>query len=289
MGSVTATQSVSAVRAAQRNRTRALVVPREHGAWGLLFVPLFTGVVVGAASAQRIWPLVLFTLVALCLFWLRTPAESLLGTTPLSAQTAEERRVALLACAGLALVSGGCLAGLFWNGRNPELLIFGGVAGLAFASQTLLMKQGRRMRIAAQLMGAIGLTSTAPAAYYVASGHLDLRAWVLWAANWVFAANQIHYVQLRIHTVRAATFEEKCERGWQFFVGQVLVVMVLMAAVYLRAIPVLVACAFLPALTRGLWWFFRPPQPLQVRSLGWSEMKQGVAFGILFAVASILV
>jgi len=266
---------------------RALVVPREHGAWGLLFVPLFTGVIVGAASAQRVWPLVLFALVALCLFWLRTPAESLLGSTPLSAQTNAERRVAWIACLGLAFISAGCLAGLFWNGRNRELLIFGGVAGLAFAAQTALMKQGRNLRMAAQLVGAIGLTSTAPAAYYVASGHLDLRAWVLWTANWMFAANQIHYVQLRIHTVRAATFEEKCQRGWPFFVGQVLVVMALMAAVYMRTIPALVACAFLPALARGFWWFFRPPQPLQVRSLGWSEMKQGVAFGILFAVASI--
>jgi hypothetical protein len=214
--------------------------------------------------------------------------ESLLGTTPLSAQTAEERRVAWIACVGLAFISAGCLAGLFWNGGNRELLIFGGVAGLAFAAQTVLMKQGRKLRMAAQLVGAIGLTSTAPAAYYVASGHLDLRACVLWAANWMFAANQIHFVQLRIHAARAATFEEKCDRGWRFFVGQVLMIMALMAAVYMRAIPALVACAFLPALARGFWWFFRAPQPLQVRSLGWSEMKQGVAFGILFAVASIL-
>ena len=140
----------------------------------------------------------------------------------------------------------------------------------------------------AQLVGAIGLTATAPAAYYVASRQLDMRAWRLWAANWMFAANQIHYVQLRIHTVRAATFEEKCLRGWQFFVGEVLMIMALVAAVYLRAIPALVALAFLPALARGFWWFFSAPQPLQVRNLGWSEMKQGVVFGIVFAVASVI-
>jgi YwiC-like protein len=288
MSSILVADQVSDPRSSQRARTRALVVPREHGAWGLLFVPLFTGVAVGAASAQRVWPLVAFTLVALCLFWLRTPAESLLGTTPLSAQTNAERRVAWLACIGLAFISAGCLAGLFWNGRNRDLLIFGGVAGLAFAAQTVLMKQGRKLRMAAQLVGAIGLTSTAPAAYYVASGHLDLPAWVLWAANWMFAANQIHFVQLRIHAARAATFEEKCDRGWRFFVGQVLMIMALMAAVSMRAIPAMVAAAFLPVLMRGFWWFFRAPQPLQVRSLGWSEMKQGVAFGILLAVASTL-
>jgi hypothetical protein len=53
-----------AVGAAQQTRTRALIVPREHGAWGLLLVPLFTGVVAGFASEHRIWPLLMFTVAA---------------------------------------------------------------------------------------------------------------------------------------------------------------------------------------------------------------------------------
>ena len=54
-------ETSDAVRAAQQTRTRALIVPREHGAWGLLLVPLFTGVVAGVASEYRIWPLLMFT------------------------------------------------------------------------------------------------------------------------------------------------------------------------------------------------------------------------------------
>src|ERR1039458_4845031 len=38
------TENSEAASAAQRARRRALIVPREHGAWGLLLVPLFTGV-----------------------------------------------------------------------------------------------------------------------------------------------------------------------------------------------------------------------------------------------------
>jgi len=53
--------------------------------------------------------------------------------------------------------------------------------------------------MAAQLAGAIGLTCTAPAAYYVGTGRLSERAFVLWAAHWIFAGNRIHFVQLRIH------------------------------------------------------------------------------------------
>jgi|SRR5271166_4138936 len=276
------------VHRAQHARTRALIVPREHGAWGLLLVPLFTGAAVGIASAHRAWPLVLFPVAALALFWLRTPVESLLGTNPLSAQTPAERRIALIVSAALAAVSAACLAGLLWNGRNRELLLLGGMAALAFVFQTWLMKLGRKLRMAAQLLGAIGLTCTAPAAYCVATGHMDARAWVLWAANWIFAGNQIHFVQLRIHAARAATLREKFTRGRGFFLAQILLLPVLAAAVRGQAMPALVTLAFLPALVRGFYWFFRRPQPLLVKSLGWSEMRQGVAFGILLAAALIL-
>jgi hypothetical protein len=39
------------------------------------------------------------------------------------------------------------------------------------------------------MVGTAGLTSTAPAAYYVVTGHLDPLAWSLWAANFLFAKN----------------------------------------------------------------------------------------------------
>ena len=283
-----AIDTASSVHPGRQSRTRALIVPREHGAWGLLFVPLFTGIVVGAASAHRILPLGLFALAALALFWLRTPVESLLGTTPLTAQTSGERKIAFAVSGGLALLAASCLAGLLWGGRNSELLLFGSFAALAFLVQTFLMRSGRKLRMSAQLVGAIGLTCTAPAAYYLATASLDQQAWWLWAANWMFAFNQIHYVQLRIHSGRAATFDEKCQRGQWFFLGQMLLIMILICAAYLHLIPKLAVIAFLPALARGFFWFFSAPGPLQVRSLGWSEMKQGILFGVLLAVTSLM-
>src|SRR5438309_3859641 len=33
--------------------------------------------------------------------------------------------------------------------------------------------------------------------------------------------------------------------------------------------------------------FFRKPEPLDVKRLGWSEMKHGIAFGILLAISVI--
>ncbi len=276
------------VRSVQQARFRALVVPREHGAWGLLLVPLFTGAAVGLAATQRAWPMVLFSVAALTLFWLRTPVETLLDTTPLTAQTPVERRASLLVSAALGAVSAACLTALLWNGRNRELLLLGGISVIAFVSRTLLVKIGRKLRMTAQLLGAIGLTCTAPAAYYVATGHLDARAGMLWAANFIFAGNQIHFVQLRIHAARVATVAEKFGRGRLFYLGQILLLPILGAAAYWRLMPALVMLAFIPGLVRGFYWLFSGYRPLQVRSLGWSELRQGILFGILLAAAMIL-
>ena len=271
--------------AAQRARARALIVPREHGAWGLLLVPLFTGVAAGTASAPRLWPLLVFTIAALSLFWLRTPVESLLGTAPLTAQTSRERWTALIASVLLAGVAAACLAGLMWKGRNLQLLLLGAAAGVALVAQAVLRGLGRWARMAAQLVGTMCLTCAAPAAYYVGTGHLDRRAFALWAANWIFAGNQIHFVQLRIHAARASNFSEKFARGRVFFLAQLVLLAFLIFASLRGAVPPLMIIAFVPVLIRGTQWFFRKPEPLDVKSLGWSEMKQGVVFGILTAIA----
>ncbi len=281
------TENSEAVSAAQRARRRALIVPREHGAWGLLLVPLFTGVAAGFAPAHRAWPLLVFTVATLSLFWLRTPLESLMGTGSLTVHTTGERWTALIASACLGAVSVACLGGLMWNGRNSELLSLGAAAAFAFVVQTILRMFGRRARMAAQLAGTIGLTCTAPAAYYIGTGRLDERALVLWAANWIFAGNQIHFVQLRIRAARATTFSGKLDQGRFFFLAQPVLLVALALASRWSVLPPLAIIAFVPALVRGTQWFFRKPESLDVKKLGWSEMKHGVAFGGLLALAFI--
>lgn len=280
-------EKCDALHAAQQARIRALVIPREHGAWGLLLVPLFTGVVAGFASEHRIWPLLMFTVAALSLFWLRTPVESLIGTSSLTASTESERRTAFIASMLLAALATACLAGLMWKGQNLQLLLLGGATALAFLVQSVLRSLGRKTRMTAQLVGAIGLVCTAPAAYYIGTGRFSERAFILWLANWIFAGNQIHFVQLRIHSARATTFSEKLAHGRLFLLAQPVLLASLVVAAFWRVLPPLAIVAFLPALVRGTLWFFKKPEPLDVRSLGWSEMKQGVAFGLLLAVAFI--
>ncbi|HKW67119.1 MAG TPA: YwiC-like family protein [Terriglobales bacterium] len=268
-----------------RIRLRALVVPREHGAWGMLLVPLATAAAVGIMRGGKALPLLLFLLAALAVFWLRTPLESWLGTTPLRAQTAVERRALLVFILSLSSLAALMFTALFWGGQNRALLPLGAVVMLAFMAQAALKKLSRRFRMAAQVVGAIGLTATAPAACIVAAGRFDSVAAALWLANWLFAGDQIHFVQLRIHAARAQGAGEKLRRGRAFLAGQLCLAAVLIAAASSGVLPWLALLAFAPVLFRGIAWFLRSAQPLAVRRLGWSELAHALAFGVLLVVA----
>ena len=260
-------------------RLKSLVIPREHGAWGILLVPLATGAAVGVSGFASVGAVTLLAFVALSLFWLRTPVESWLGAGPLRVQTEAERNSVIAAIALLGSVAILSASALLWISNRSGLLQLGLIAAVIFALQAALKKRGRRYYMAAELIGAAGLTATAPAAYLVATGRLDSIALLLWLANWTFASNQIHYVQLRIHSARITAGMEKLGRGLGFFLGQATLASLLLTAWLVGLFPALAALAFVPALVRGFYWFLPGPQPLAVRRLGWTELSHSIVFG----------
>ena len=210
MGQIAALPLVAPVRALTDSpapspeRLKALVVPREHGAWGILLVPLLVGGAVGMHFQGKIEPVILLLGAALSLFWLRAPVESLLGIGVMRAQPGEERRHVISAIALAAALSFFFLAILLPEWNTQRLFPLAAAVVLAFAAQAALKKIGRSARMASQIVGAIGLTVTAPAAYCVATGRLDRLALGLWLATFFFSANQVYFVQLRIHGSKLA-------------------------------------------------------------------------------------
>lgn len=272
----------------QNSRLKTLVIPREHGAWGMLMVPLATGAVVAARSDVNVVALTLFLVAALSLFWLRTPAEAWLGTSAIKAQSPQERSLVLRTSLGIAMVAVLAIGTLFFMGFSRGLRTIGVASTLAFAAQALVKKLGRRGRMPAQVIGAIGLTSTAAGAYYVATGILNHTAIALWVANWLFAGDQVHFVQVRIHSSRASSVSEKVRQGYSFLSGQGILLAVLIALSLLKVFPNAVVLAFVPVLTRGTLWFLRGRQPLDVHKLGFSELAQALIFGALLCAAFLM-
>lgn len=272
----------SAMEKARRERNRALIVPREHGAWGLLLVPMVTAAGVAFRQNTNVFPFVLLLTAALSLFWLRTPLESLLGISAMRAETKEERGSVAFVVLYLAIVAVLASSMLLWAGQNPLLWLIGAAAGVAFVVQAVLRKMGRHTRMLSEIVGTIGLTASAPAVYYVITGKFGITGWMLWLANLMFAGNQIHYVQIRIHTCKLSGLHAKLARARTFALGQLAMAAVLGATCWLGWMPWLVLLAFVPLLLRGFYYFVEKPAPLRVRRLGWNELAQAIVFCVLF-------
>ena len=265
-------------------RRRSLIIPREHGAWGILLVPLVTGASVGLWAGGAASGLAPFSIVALALFWLRTPVESWIGSAPIRARTPDELRFVRNAALVLAAVLLSALIWLFWGGQNLALPGIGAAAGVAFLMQAILKGIWRKARTAAQMIGAAGLTSTAPAAYCIVIGHLDTTAWALWVANLLFAINQIQFVQLRIHAAHTANRGEKLSAGRWFLIGQLILMALLAVACTGHYFRWYAAAAFLPVLLRGFAWFAARSEVLAIQALGKSELVYACAFGVLLVL-----
>lgn len=265
---------------ASAGRRRSLIVPREHGAWGILLVPMLTGACVGLGTGGGAAGLAPFSIAALALFWLRTPVESWIG---IRARTPDELSLMRNIAIALVVVSLSGLIWLFWGGQNRVLLWIGAAAETAFVVQSVRKRIWRRARAASQMIGAAGLTATAPAAYCVVTVSLDVMAGSLWAANFLFA-NQIQFVQLRIHAAHTANRNEKISAGRWFLAGQIILMAVLAVACAEKLFGWYAAMAFLPVLLRGFAWLAVEPQSLAVQALGKSELAHVCTFGILLVL-----
>ena len=273
--------AVSGINNVHPSRTKSLVIPREHGAWGILLVPLVTAGCVGFLHGNGILEFIQFLTAALALFWLRTPLEVLLGSSTMHAHTAEEKKTVWQATLIISSFAALPLYLLFRNGQHLGLIFIGAIAGAAFATQACVKLFGRRMRMPAQMIGAIGLTSTAAGAYYVVTGRLDSLAYALWAANWLFACDQIHYVQLRLRNAKVTGRRNRFSRGWAFLVLQGLMLVVIASLSLASYLPLFAVVAFTPIVVRGIVWVFQKPEVLDVQWLGITELLHAITFGVL--------
>jgi hypothetical protein len=174
---------------------------------------------------------------------------------------------------------------LFYRSLISGLLIIGAVSALAFGLQALVKRAGRGGRMPAQIIGAIGLTSTAAGAYYACSHGIGRVGLALWLANWLFAADQVHFVQVRIRGSRLHQTAQKLKQAKGFFTGQIVLVAVVAGLSYLGLFPKFALLAFAPVLVRGFRWSFEGAKPLDVHKLGFSELKHALIFGTLLCVA----
>lgn len=267
-------------------RRRALIWPREHGAWGMLFVSLITGAAAGFSSMDNLPRLLWLALAATAAFSLRTPLENALPSSPLRPRSRAEWRWVAAAMTVFALSCALAVAMLAHDGALGLIWIPGTVAAALFALQAAIKRAGRMGRLLAEIVSAFGLTVVAMAAWAVAAGRFGPQAVVLWLLNGLFATNQILYVQLRIQEARPSKHSSRSRDRAIFQAVEAFTAAILLAAWRGSLMPALALVAFLPVLTRGGLWSIRPSKkPLQIHRLGKSELAHAILFGLLLIFA----
>jgi hypothetical protein len=265
-----------------------LLVPREHGTWGLLLFPLISGAIVGysaspnASSKAALW----FLLTALSAFLIYQPLESLLGLSLIKARSQRQQRIAILSVIALAVIATAGVLELFHLHRG--LVLGFGLVALGCFGVRILLGSSRSMRVPRQLIGALGLSSTAAGAYYAASGRIDWTGILLWLASWLFAAGQIEYVHLRISTAQVRSRRQKARLSLTVCFLHLLMIGASITATFAGFAPLLLALVFVPSIIRVGVWLARPWRPLGVHILGLSELLQGLLFNILLVSAFLI-
>ncbi len=265
-----------------------LLVPREHGTWGLLLFPLISGAIVGYVASPKtsVKPALWFLLTALSAFLIYQPLESLLGLSLIKARSQRQQRIAILSVIALAVIATAGVLELF-NLRRGMVLGFGLMALGCFGVR-LLLGTSRPMRVPRQLIGAMGLSSAAVGAYYAASGRIDRTGILLWLASWLFAAGQIEYVHLRISTAQVRSQRQKVRSSLGVCFLHLLMIGASITAAFAGFAPFLLALAFAPSVIRVAVWLVKPWQPLGIHILGFSELLQGLLFNVLLIFAFII-
>ena len=264
-----------------------VLVPREHGTWGLLLFPLISGAIIGyRAQNASLQPALWFLLTALSAFLIYQPLESLLGFSVIKARSQRQQRAAIISVIALAVIAtAGALELFHWH---RGLVVGFGLVALGCFAVRILLGSSRPLRVPKQLIGALGLSSAAAGAYYAATGRIHGTSILLWLASWLFAVGQIEYVHLRISTAQVRLRRQKLRSSMAVCFLHLLMIGASITAAFAGFAPFLLALAFVSSLIRLSVWLTRPWRPLGVHILGVSELLQGLLFNILMIGAFLL-
>ncbi len=262
-----------------RSRLR---LPKEHGAWAMLYVPMLVGMLVAGSVS---WGVVLFVLAATFLFIAR---ESLLiwwRARTRGAARYDARRMMLIYL-GLAGMFGAPLILVY---RLFYLVPLGAVILLLLIFNTRQAVRREDRTTSGELVAILGLTSTSAAAHYVARGTLEATAFWLWSLAALYFASSIFYVKLRVYSLnqRKEQLRRETWRQCALYHGFLAVSLALLALT--GSSNLFILAAFSPVLIRSFWHLARPANQLNLRRVGVLELIYSLVFLVFITLTFRLV
>ena len=260
------------------------IVPKEHGAWAVLYGAFLAGVGV----AGRVTVPVMLLLGGLTLLAFANGALTLALRSARSPLPAEARRRAL---AWLVVYTAGaqtCLAPLVLWYRMVFLLAFALAAACLVALRAFFVWEGDERSLPGELIGTAGLALVGPAAHAVAMHEMQPMDALLWLLLLLFFTSGVFYVRMRVRVMiaqrRGATSVWSRAR-WPCLVYHLLLLVAVPALAVGNLIPWAALLAYAPALWRAAAGLCRKGATLNLRRLGWSEVGLTAAFVLILVLA----
>ncbi len=254
------------------------MLPREHGAWAMLYVPFVLGLTVARTFNL---PLFLLLLSVTAFFISR---ESLLVWWRARSRGRESNVAGRLLFIYLA-VSAVCGAPLI---LVYDLLM---LLPMAVTGLILLLLNGRQAtqfedrKLGNELLVIAGLTMTAPAAYYAATARLDATAFWLWGLSALYFASSVFYVRFRVLSLNPRKEDEKRRIRFNCALYHSFLLLGLIALLLTGRLPYFALIAFLPILGRTFWSMFRPSKQVNLTRAGVLEVVYSLIFLIFITIS----
>jgi len=262
-------------------------LPREHGAWVMLAVPLLLGNILAPSWHPRSLLLILAVFSG---FLARHPLSYLIKTR--SRKRASRRKHQhtqwFLIYTSFSMLAGGILLLVY---RLDGILVFALVMLLCLALDMLYVSLRKSMSVQAESIGVFGLALCAPMSMYVASGQVSMEGFLLGMLVALYFVGSILYIRLKARRqprMPAPTeFWPRCLAASDALLYHLVAFVFVVAFAVTGWLPLWTPVAFLPVTLKAIWGglSWQDKQSLSLKKLGMIECIHAVLFCGLVYVA----
>lgn len=254
-------------------------LPREHGAWALLYGPLVAGLL--AARGLGVEELLLIV-AATALFLAREPVARLVRGSRHGVRS-DLRRYWIQWAMGWGLAGLAGVAVLVTLYGRHHLLLLGGGALPLLGLHLWLTERREDRSTPAELLGIIALALGAPAAWHTATGKLASDGWWLWFLCVLYFSSAVFFVKMQIS--RFLKVERFAGLRRRHIAYHVALVIVLAAVTQAGPVAPWVGVGFIPIIVRSVAGALRGPTKLNLKRVGYLEVAYTCWFVLWLGLA----
>lgn len=261
-----------------------IILPKEHGAWAVLLIPMFVAVLITQTFSLDMLFLLLSALLA---FMSYPPLHAVLreySGTPQGRMKYFQSKFWAIVYVALSIVF---VIPILADGyRNIiPIALLGAVALVGNYFLTIRYPK----TIPSDLFAVFGLTLSGPASYYVLKGSYDQTAFMLWILNVLFFGSCVFYVHMKIRAASLKKYNwsllEKLRLGKYTIVYHFFALSVVAFFGIRHVAPQPGLLAFMPITLQAFYGTLRLSSRVQFKRLGYLLIAHSILFGIILGIA----